>query len=67
MKTFIESQFGYCPLVWMFYGRIMNKKKITTCMKGTYEFFIKIIPVLLKTYLKINLLLFTIGRFSHWL
>ena len=26
MKTFIESQFGYCPLVWMFLGRIANKK-----------------------------------------
>ena len=26
MKTFIESQFGYCPLVWMFHGRIVNKK-----------------------------------------
>ena len=21
MKSFIESQFGYCPLVWMFRGR----------------------------------------------
>ena len=26
MKTFIESQFGYCPLFWMFHGRIVNKK-----------------------------------------
>ena len=26
MKTFIESQFGCCPLVWMFHGRIVNKK-----------------------------------------
>ena len=26
MKTFIESQFGYCPLVWMFHGRSVNKK-----------------------------------------
>ena len=26
MKTFIESQFDYCPLVWMFHGRIANKK-----------------------------------------
>ena len=24
MKAFIESQFGYCPLVWMFYGRQEN-------------------------------------------
>ena len=26
MKTFIESQFGYYPLIWMFHGRIVNKK-----------------------------------------
>ena len=25
MKTFVESQFGYCPLIWMFHGRIVNK------------------------------------------
>ena len=25
MKTFIESRFGYCPLVWIFHGRIVNK------------------------------------------
>ena len=24
MKAFIESQFGYCPLVWMFCGRQTN-------------------------------------------
>ena len=24
MKSFIESQFGYCPLVWMFCGRKSN-------------------------------------------
>ena len=26
MKAFIESQFNYCPLIWMFYSRIMNSK-----------------------------------------
>ena len=26
MKTFIESQLGYCPLVWMFHDRIVNRK-----------------------------------------
>ena len=25
-KTFIESQFGYCPLIWMFHNRILNNK-----------------------------------------
>ena len=26
LKTFIESQFGYCPLIWMFYSRRVNDK-----------------------------------------
>ena len=26
MKAFIESQFGYCPLIWMYHGRILNNK-----------------------------------------
>ena len=26
MKAFIESQFYYCPLIWMFHSRTMNNK-----------------------------------------
>ena len=26
MKSFIEAQFGYCPLVWMFHGKVLNRK-----------------------------------------
>ena len=26
MKSFIESQFGYCPLTWMFHSRRLNNK-----------------------------------------
>ena len=26
MKAFIESQFGYCPLIWMFHSRGVNNK-----------------------------------------
>ena len=26
MKVFIESQFSYCPLLWMFHSRTMNNK-----------------------------------------
>ena len=26
MKAFIESQFSYCPLIWMFHGRGVNNK-----------------------------------------
>ena len=55
MKMFIELRFSYCPLIWMFHGRIVNKK-LTTCTKESYVLFIKIVLVLLKTYLKeINL------------
>ena len=27
MKTFVESRFGYCPLIWMFHSRKVNSKK----------------------------------------
>ena len=26
MKTFVESQFGYCPLIWTFLSRKVNSK-----------------------------------------
>ena len=26
MNLFFNSQFGYCPLIWMFHNRIMNNK-----------------------------------------
>ena len=26
LKTFIKSQFGYCPLIWMFHSRKVNNK-----------------------------------------
>ena len=26
MKSFIDAQFNYCPLVWMFYNRTLNSK-----------------------------------------
>ena len=26
MKTFVESQFGYCPLIWMFHSRKVKSK-----------------------------------------
>ena len=25
MKSFVEAQFGYCLLVWMFHGRVLNR------------------------------------------
>ena len=26
LKVFVESQFGYCPLIWMFHNRTLNNK-----------------------------------------
>ena len=26
MKFFVESQFAYCPLIWMFHRREINRK-----------------------------------------
>ena len=26
MKSFVEPQFGYCPLVWVFHGRELNRR-----------------------------------------
>ena len=26
MKSFIEAQFRHCPLLWMFRGRVLNRK-----------------------------------------
>ena len=26
MRAFIESEFGYCPLIWMFHNRTLNNK-----------------------------------------
>ena len=26
MKTFVESQFGYCPLIWKFHSKKVNIK-----------------------------------------
>ena len=50
MKTFIESQFGYCALIWMFHGRIVNKKKNLheKALRIVYEGYISYLEDLLK-------------------
>ena len=40
MNTFIEAQFGYCPVVWMFDGILLNKKTITY-RSAHYELYIE--------------------------
>ena len=40
MNLFFNSQFSYCPLMWIFHSRIMNKKinrLHERCMRLTYE------------------------------
>ena len=40
MKSFITSQFGYCPLIWMFHSRTLNNKinsSIHEYMNGVWE------------------------------
>ena len=40
MKSFIESQFGYCPLIWMFHSRGLNNKINSTherALRITYD------------------------------
>ena len=36
MKTFIESQFEYCPLVWVLPGRVVHRK-INHLDKGSLQ------------------------------
>ena len=35
-KTFVTSQFSYCPLIWMFHGRTLNIE-LTTYIIGLSE------------------------------
>ena len=43
LRAFIESQFSYCPLIWMFYSRTLNNKinrlheKALSIMYGDYK------------------------------
>ena len=45
MKAFINSQFGYCPLIWMFHNRALNNKinqiheRSLRIVYGNYEIF----------------------------
>ena len=51
MKTFIESQFGHCPLIWIFHGRIVNKKNNhlhEKVLRIVYKYYISSFEDLLK-------------------
>ena len=53
MKLFVEAQFGYCPVVWMFHGKEINRK-IITYMKDPYALSIEITIAFSKIYLKVH-------------
>ena len=40
MRTFIESQFNYCPLIWIFHSRMLNEKS-TSYTRERYVLYIK--------------------------
>ena len=37
MKSFIASQFSYCPLIWMFHSRQLNKEDTGKSFKVVYK------------------------------
>ena len=68
IKSFVETQFGYCPLVWMFHGGELNRK-IGQIHERPLRRVHKITITLSMIYLRtINLSVFTIEtpRVSHW-
>ena len=67
MKAFIESQFGYYLLIWMFHSRgVNNKIKVTNRKVNLHELPIKTTLVLSKIYLKgISRFLFIKGTFNY--
>ena len=62
IRAFIESQFNYCRLVWMFHSR---KLGIIIYKKDRYVLFMAMVLLPLKNYLvKMNLLQFTIATYK---
>ena len=48
MKMFMETQFGYWPLVWMFHSRIVNKKNYKKTLRIVYKDYISSFEDILK-------------------
>ena len=44
MNAFFNSQFGYCPLIWMFHSRTLNKR-----INRIYERALRIVYMVLAT------------------
>ena len=60
LNTFIESQFKYCPLVWMFHGKQINDK-----INKLQKIALRIVYNDTVASLKINLSRFIIKRFNN--
>ena len=66
MKSFVEAQFGYCPLVWMFHGREINRK-INHIHEDPFALPIEITIALSRIYFKkIILSIFTMKTSRVW-
>ena len=62
MKAFINSQFGYCPLVWMFHSRKLNNR-----INKIHERALRIVYKDDSSYKKTVLLQYTKETFRQWL
>ena len=66
MKLSVEAQFGYFPLVWMFYGRKLNRK-INHMHEDLYALSKKITIALSMIYLrKVSLSVLTTENLSNF-
>ena len=57
MKSFVASQFGYCPLIWMFHSRCLNNKMNSIherALRITYQDRISTFQELLNTSVSIH-------------
>ena len=72
MKAFIEGQFGHCPLAYMFYERMLNRK-IIAYSSAYYKSYIETAQVFsMNCYKKTILSLFPTGstehpKFGYWI
>ena len=63
MKAFIQSQFGYCPLVWMCHSRALNSRINRIRQRIVYNDYTGTFNMLLEK--KTNLLLYMSEIFKH--
>ena len=66
MKAYIEPQFNYFPLIWMFHSRIMNQKinRVHERALSVVFFFLFTSPLLVNYLKKADYFLFTTGTFK---